>query len=168
MKSGNQRILAVAARTERIGCVVVESGDLVFWEGSAEMAKDAEGAAKQLRAWIHEFQPDVVVSENPDAAGKKSGVQIPILQAFVEVGQDVQAVNLVVRRERPFQNVYDEAKSLAEEFPDLEGMVPEKPPIWGKEPYNLVFFEALALVRDAGLLQPLARSAKADTEGEAV
>ncbi|WP_197917298.1 hypothetical protein [Thiosulfatihalobacter marinus] len=148
--------------------MVVESGDLVFWEGSAEMAKDADGAAKQLRAWIQEFQPDVVVSENPDAAGKKSGVQIPILQAFVEVAQDVQAVNLVVRRERPFQNVYDEAKRLAEEFPDLEGMVPEKPPIWGKEPYNLVFFEALALMRDAGLLQPLAGPAKADAEGEAV
>lgn len=159
MKSGNQRILAVAARTERIGCVVVESGDLVFWEGSAEMAKDAEGAAKQLRAWIHEFQPDVVVSENPDAAGKKSGVQIPNLRAFVEVGRDEQAINLVVRRKRPFQNVYDEAKRLAEEFPDFEGIVPEKPPIWGKEPYNLVFFEALALMRDAGMLKPFTRSA---------
>lgn len=158
MKSGNQRILAVAARTERIGCVIVENGDLIFWEGSAEMAKDAAGAAKQLRAWIHEFQPDVVISENPDVAGRKGGVQIPILRAFVEVGQDEPIVNLVVRRERPHRNVYEEANRLAEEFPDLEGMVPKKPPIWGKEPYNLVFFEALALVRDAGFLRPLAGS----------
>lgn len=162
MRPGNQRILAVAARTERIGCVIVENGDLIFWEGSTEMAKDAEGAAKQLRVWIQEFQPDVIVSENPAAAGKKSGVQIPILRAFVEVGHDEPIINLVVRRERPYQNVYDQAKRLAEEFPDLEGMVPDKPPIWGKEPYNLVFFEALALVRDAGLLKPLVGTSTAD------
>jgi hypothetical protein len=162
MTPGNQRILAVAARTERIGCVIVENGDLIFWEGSAEMAKDATSAGKQLRAWIREFQPDVVVSENPDAAGKKGGIQIPILKTFVAVGQDESVVNLVVRRKRLFKNVYDEARRLAVEFPDLEGMVPEKPPIWGKEPYNLVFFEALALVRDAGLLKRLSGSSGSD------
>ncbi len=154
MKPGKQRILAVAARTERIGCVVIENGELSYWIGSAEMAKDADQATKQLRVWVREFQPDVFVSENPDAPGKKSGVQLAILKAFCAIGEDEPIINLVVRRERPCRNVYEEARQLAEAFPELLGIVPQKPPIWKKEPYNLVFFEALALVRDAGLLQP--------------
>lgn len=166
MTPNKQRVLAVAARSGRIGCVVVENGDLIFWQGSQKEAASKEQAVKCLRDWIREFRPDVLVSENPDAAGDKYGEQIPILQGFAEAGQDLPIVNLVVRRERPFDNVYEEAAHLAQQFPDLKDMVPKKPPIWMNEPYRLVFFEALALVRDAGLLNPFPRSEKENGAGQ--
>ena len=155
MRVGSQRILAVTARTERIGCVVVEDGDLVFWQGSASVSGHPEQAGEQLARWIREFRPDIVISQDPDAAGRKRGAQLDVLRTFARVGAEAPVVNLFVRRRQPFANAYLEAQYLASHFPDLEDMVPTKPPIWRKESYSLVFFEALALVRDAGLLKPI-------------
>ncbi len=146
------RILAVSARSERIGYVVVENDDLLFWEGTTA-AKDPYIAAAHLFSWIQMFRPDVVISENPETPGRKSGKQIAILRAFAEVSDREPPVSLLVRRRRLYVNLYEEAKHLARRFPDMKELVPEKPPIWRKEPYRLIFFEALSLIRDAGLLQ---------------
>ena len=151
--TGPARVLSVAARAERIGCVVLENGELMYWEGSSAAAIDAEAAADRLRRWLRASRSDVLVSEDPVSPGSKHGKQLAILMAFAEVGDEEPVISLQVSRQRPFQNVYEEARHLAEQFPDLAEIVPEKPPIWGKEPYNLVFFEALALVRDGGLLE---------------
>ncbi len=51
-----------------------------------------------MRKWVREFKPDILVAENPDAAGKKSGEQIPILKAFASVGDDLPIPNLMVVR----------------------------------------------------------------------
>jgi len=154
MARRNQRVLAVTARTGRLGCVVVDDGDLVIWDTSEKGAASPEAAGAKLRAWIAEYRPDVLVSENPDAAGRKHGLQIEILKTLAEIGQDLPLLNLVVRRHRRFHNAYEEAQDLGAQFPELSMMVPQKPPIWGNEPYNLVLFEALVLVREAGLLRP--------------
>ncbi|MEP3300282.1 MAG: hypothetical protein ABJO27_27990 [Pseudoruegeria sp.] len=130
----------------------MDDGNLVFWEGSAKWAKSADGATKQFRCWIAQFKPDVVISENPDAAGAKRVVQIPILHALADVGQETSAINLLVRRQRPFANLYEEAKDLVDKFPALRTLAVKKPKIWAKEPYSLVFFDAMSLVRDAGLM----------------
>ena len=153
MESNRQRVLAVAARTGRIACVVLDDGELVIWDASEKAGSSAEEAAKKLRIWVREFKPDVLVSENPDAAQQKSGVQIPILKAFTAVGEDLGILNLVVQRKKRFRNAYVEASHLGEQFPDLAHLVPKKPRIWESEPYNLACFEALALAREAGLLK---------------
>lgn len=154
MGRNGQRVLSVAARTGRIACVVLDEGELVIWDASEKGSFSATDAAKKLRAWVKEFKPDVLITENPDAAWKKRGVQIPILKALASVGEDLGIQNLVVRRTRRFANAYVEAKHLGEQFPDLAHLVPKKPQIWQSEPYNLACFEALALVREAGLLKP--------------
>ncbi|MEW9920372.1 hypothetical protein AB2B41_12220 [Marimonas sp. MJW-29] len=109
----------------------------------------------KLKDWIAEFAPDVLVTENPDAPGRKRGLQIDILKRFDAIGQELPIINLLVRRRQSFRNAYEEAADLARQFPDLAMMVPAKPPIWGNEPYNLILFEALVLMREAGLLKAL-------------
>jgi len=160
MTRSQQRVLAVAARCGRLGAVVVDAGDLIIWDTSGKGAKSVNGAVAALKGWIEEFQPDVIVTENPDCAGRKKGRQLRILRAFADVGQEATALNLVIRRERKFENAYEEAAQFAAQFPDLAPLIPAKPPIWGNEPYGLIYFEALALVRDAGLLGSGAATAK--------
>ncbi len=152
MTGSARRILAVAARCGRLGCVVVDEGDLVIWDASRKGAESVENAVATLKAWIDEFRPDVLVTENPDSAGRKRGRQLRILRAFADVGQDAALINVVIRRQRVFDNIYDEARDFADQFPDLAPLIPVRPPIWEKEPYRLIYFEALALIRDAGLL----------------
>lgn len=145
------RILAVSARSERIGYVVVEDGELLFWEGTTA-AKDARTAGAYLFSWMQTFRPDIMVSENPETPGRKGSKQIAILRAFAEVADREAPVNLLVRRQKPHANLYEEAKQLAHYFPDIMELVPNKPPIYRKEPYRLIFFEALSLIRDADLI----------------
>lgn len=153
MAPKNQRALAIASRSGRLGCVVVDDGDLVIWDTSEKGAGSVNAAAVKLKEWIAEFNPDVLVTENPDAPGRKHGLQIDILKRFNSIGQELSIASLVVRRRQSHRNAYEEASELAGQFPDLSAMVPEKPPIWGSEPYNLILFEALVLVREAGLLK---------------
>lgn len=139
--------------------MVVDAGDLIIWDTSGRGAKSVQKAVAKLRAWHDEFRPDVLITENPDCAGRKKGRQLRILRAFAEAGQDVEALHLVVRRERRFDNVYDEAVEFGSQFPDLAPFIPAKPPIWGNEAYGLIYFEALALIRDAGLFGSDTRAA---------
>jgi len=147
-------VLAVAARTGRLGSVVIDDGALIIWDTSEKAASSEALAAKKLRSWVKEFRPDCLVTENPDTAGQKRGAQIPILKSFAAVGDDLPILNLVVTRKRLFKNAYLEAENFGNQFPDIAHLAPKKPAIWEREPYQLVCFEALALVRDAGLLAP--------------
>ena len=158
MPTNTQRVLAVAARAGRVGFVVVDNGELIWWEASEKASEEKEidnaaaAAAALLREWITTYQPDCLVSENPDSATNKSGKQIPILQALASVGEDLPIRNRLVQRKQLFANAYIEAKHLAKQFPELKGYLPKKPKIWQSEPYRLVIFEALALAREAELL----------------
>lgn len=153
MASRNQRALAVAARSGRLGCVVVDDGNLVIWDTSEKGSNSPDEAAAKLHDWIAEFNPNVLVTENPDAPGRKRGQQLAILKRFDVIGQELPIVSLLVRRQQSFRNAYEEAADLARQYPDLAAMVPNKPPIWGNEPYNLILFEALVLAREGGLLK---------------
>lgn len=147
------RVLSVAVRTGRMACVVLDDGDLVIWDASRKAVKTQAQAARKLRRWLREFRPEIVITENPDSAGQKRGAQIRILKTLVSVAEDQPLRNMVVRRQKPFRNAYLEAEELGHQFPDLQHLVPKKPPIWKSEPYNMACFEALALARDAGVLQ---------------
>jgi hypothetical protein len=152
MRSDRKRVLSVSARTGRIGCVLLEHRRPVFWATSEKASQSAEAATSKLRDWVEEFKPAVLVSENPDTARRKGSAQRGILKAFQAVGEELSLLNLVVRRQRNFQNFYLEIEDLVRRFPELKSTAPKKPPIWKSEPYRLVCYEALALTQDAGLL----------------
>lgn len=145
-------MLSLAARTGRIGCILLDAGRPVFWAASESASATVETATDKLRDWVGEFEPDVLVSENPDTARRKGSAQKEILAAFCAMGEEMPLLNLVVRRERRFANFYLEIADLARRFPELAHIAPEKPPIWKKEPYWVISFEALALTQDAGVL----------------
>lgn len=143
MPTNASRVLAIAARTKRVGCVHLVDGKLVDW-GYAEIDTVEEAVAK-LYGWLETYKPNCLISENPETAFRKSGMQIPVLQAFVEIGKDQPVLNILLTRKKTHKNLYLEAESLAEKFPDITSRVPNKPPIWLPEHRNLVYFDALAL-----------------------
>ena len=151
-----QRVLAVAARSTGLACVLIEAGDLLLWVNSEAGTKGPDAAVAVLRKWVATYRPDVVITENPDAAGAKRGRQIAILRALHEAAQDMELLNVSLRRHQPFKNAYEQARDLAQRCPEIERALPVKPPIWKSEHRNLVIFEALALARDAGLLRSIA------------
>jgi len=153
MRSKAGRVLSVAVRTGRMACILLDGGELVFWATSRKAAKTKERAAAKFREWIEEFRPDGLVTENPDCAGQKRGAQIKILKTLFTVAEDQPVPNIAVCRAKRFRNAYLDAEEFGRQFPDISHLVPKKPPIWKGEPYHLACFEALALARDAGVLE---------------
>ncbi len=132
----------------------MDRGRVARWTTSEKGARSAVEATTKLRYWVDTFGPQILVTENPDAASRKRGRQRDILKAFLAVGDDLPLRNLVVQRRRRHRNIYLEAASAAVRFPELAAVLPEKPPIWRKEPYRLVISEALILLQDAQLVEP--------------
>jgi hypothetical protein len=153
MRAKARRVLSVAVRTGRMACILLDGGELVFWATSRKAAKTKERAATKFRKWIEEFRPDLLVTENPDCAGQKRGAQIKILKILFTVAEDQPIPNIAVCREKRFRNAYLDAEEFGRQFPDISHLVPKKPPIWKGEPYQLACFEALAMARDAGILE---------------
>jgi len=138
-------VLAVAARSTYVGCVHLIDGRLADW-GHGEIHSVEEATAK-LHSWLNIYKPDVLVTEDPTTEFKKSGKQIPILEAFVEIGREEPVMNMVLTRKKTHKNLYLHAASLSEHYPEIASRVPKKPPIWLPGHRNLVYFDALALAK---------------------
>lgn len=139
------RAIAVAAKTGRIGCVYLVSGILKDWQMSRKGAETEADAALTLRRWIVKYDPDTVISENPDSAGNKGDKQKGILGAWARIAEDTPLLNMLVVRAQKYQNIYVEAEQLAKKYPQIKNEVPTKPPIWMPEPRKTVLFEALSM-----------------------
>ena len=139
------RVLAVAARSTYVGCVHLINGQLADW-GHAE-THSVEDATAKLESWLKIYKPDVLVTEDPTTEFKKSGRQIAILEAFVEISREAPVANMVLSRKKTHKNLYLHATSLAKHYPEIASRVPKKPPIWLPGHRNLVYFDALALAK---------------------
>ena len=145
MSTNKPSVLAVAARTMHVGCVHMVDGKLADW--GLAFVRTPEQAIDKLNDWLEIYKPDCLVTENPETAFRKSGKQIPILEAFVEIGRKASVLNLVLTRKKTHKNLYLQAASLAEHYPEIKSRVPKKPPIWLPGHRNLVYFDALALAK---------------------
>ena len=145
MSTKTPTVLAVAVRTMHVGCVHLVDGKLADW-GLACVHSTEEASAK-LSDWLDIYKPDCLVTENPETEFKKSGKQIDIQKAFVDIGRHAQVLNMVLTRKKTHKNLYLQAASLAEQFPEIASRAPKKPPIWLPGHRNLVFFDALALAK---------------------
>lgn len=138
-------MLVLAAKTGRIGCVLLVDGVLKDWKISENGSKSGNAAVQVFRTWLADYQPDLVVSENPDTASRKGEKQRAILKVFADVAEELPLLNMVVARKRRFKNLYLEAAALAERHEAIAALVPSQPPIWLPQPRQMVYFEALAL-----------------------
>ena len=151
-----QRVLAVSVRCRGMAAVLLEGGDVLLWSTSRKGTQSTDKALEVIRRWVKTYRPDVLVTENPDQAGRKSGRQIRTLRALVDMGSELDILGLVVRRDQSERNVYEQAASFAAMCPELKRVVPQKPAIWKSEPRTVAVFEALGLARSAGLLRSIA------------
>lgn len=147
-----RRVLSVAARSGRLGFVLLTGETLASWGTSEKGAKDIDAALERLHSWVVEYDPDVLITEDPERSHNKGKKQRAIMQAFLSVAKDWSLEHHIAIRQAQVTNLYKDAAEVAKAFPELADQVPEKPPIWTAEPYRLVYFEALVLARDAGFI----------------
>lgn len=139
-------VLALAARHGRVGYVLLVDGEPKDWRLSHLASQSSRLASGQLEGWLGRYDPDAVVLEDYRKAGRKSRKTQMILKALQRTSIRSGAVTVALERKQPYPNKFIEARELAERFPAFSAWVPKRPKLWQREPRNLVYFEALALL----------------------
>lgn len=139
-------VLTVAVSTGRIAYVYLENGKPVRWGMSRKAAKSTQNAAQIVKSWIDDFSPDLLISENPETAYRKGAKSRQILETIGELFEAADGLNVRLARVQSYQTKFQEAKALAQTYPELKHLCPLQPPIWMPEPRNVSYFEALSFV----------------------
>ena len=152
MNARRLTVLALAARCSRVGYVLIVDGLAKDWALSRVASLDPQAASTYLAGWIDRFNPNVIVLEDYQSAGRKADRTKTILKALQHTAATSSAVVTSLVREQTYPNKFVEAHDLVERFPELAAWVPRRPRLWEREPRNLVYFEALALAVQSGVL----------------
>ena len=139
------RTLAFAASTGRVAAVFLENDAVVGWRMSRKASKSPSTAVNCAKSWIDDYNPDLIISEDPGASNK--GVHVKaLLEAIGQVSDQADGLNIRLNRFHAFDDKYAEAKALAVQYPQIQRKLPKKPPIWMPEPHAISYFEALSYV----------------------
>jgi hypothetical protein len=141
------RVLAVAVASRKIACVFLIDGCLKDWQLSRSGGMSAPKGRSFLRTAIARFRPDLVLIENPYAPTRKYGQPRAILLAMAQDLADSAMPHRLVNRKQAYSNKYKEAAALSERFPEISPWLPNTRRLWDNEPAEMIYFEALALVR---------------------
>jgi len=153
MKTKRQRVLSVAVASGKIAYVFLINGELKDWQCSRSASLSPSKGRSFLRKATIRLEPNLVVAEDPYRPTRKYGSSLGVLYALVQELVDSAKPHTLVQRSQRFANKYEEAKVLAQRFPEIAPWLPRTPKIWEAEPVNAVYFEALSmavLITDEG------------------
>jgi hypothetical protein len=142
-----QRVLSIAVASRKIAYVFLIDGCLKDWQLSRAGGRSAPKGRSFLRTAIAQYKPDLVVIENPYGPTRKYGKPREILLTMAQDLADSATPHRLVIRTQTFANKYEEAAALARQFPEISPWLPKTRRIWDNEPTEMIYFEALALVR---------------------
>lgn len=138
-------MLAVAVRRDQACAVCLQGRKLKDWTVSHKAARSADDALEVLGRWMAIYRPEIVISQNPDSATRKSARNRAILRAIGRAIADEDVLDLLVTRTFAYDNIYEEAVAIVARYPELRHKLPTKPKIWETEPRRIIYFEALSL-----------------------
>ncbi len=147
-------VLAVAVASGAASWVYLVDGDLKDWEMWREQTANHAKARSLLRNLMARYEPDTVVTEDPDRNCAKSGNALKLLQVLAQDARDQAPHHVRVVRGRNSQTKYDEAKDLSRRFPALAAYLPDEPKLSKREERRLIIFEALSLALAASEASP--------------
>lgn len=139
--------VAFAAAYRRVGMVYVVGDNALYWKIQCVTGcKKSESAARFAERVIKEWKPDVIVTERPEAATRKSDQTKAMTAAIANVAADSLKIDVVIERGHNFNNKHEEAVHLVSKYPQLAGLLPKPRRFFDPEPRNTVVFEALSLI----------------------
>lgn len=140
-----QSVLAIAVATDVLAWVYLVDSELKDWCCLRKCVADPPQARNLMRTVIAEYEPDTIVTENPDRCCGKSGRALKLLRVLAQDAADQPGHHVRVVRCQSSATKYEEAKALAEQFPEFAPLLPEKPKLFVRERRRMIVFEALSL-----------------------
>ena len=145
MIGGARKRLAIAVMNDRVGYVYCVGDNLLDWGMSVEAAKNIDAIFRQVSVWIRSYRPATVITEECTAMSRKGTRTRALIEAVGAAARDLGVKHEGVVRIRRFKNKYEEAGSIAIQYPELLDWIPKKRRAWETEPRDTIYFEAIAL-----------------------
>lgn len=143
--TGRRTKLAVAVASGVMAYVYLVDEDLKDWGSWRSQTADHGKARSLIRDLIARYEPETVVTEDPDRDCAKAGDALKLLQVIAQDARDQAGHHVRIVRNQSDQTKHDEAKSLAARFPAFAPMLPEEPKLFVREERRMILFEALSL-----------------------
>lgn len=153
MTAKRLRVLAITAATGRVGYVFLIGDELKDWHISRKASEDTKEVRIFARKWMSYLAPDILITEVTDRRSRKGQHSKVLIRAVVAVAKKADIKVISLPKIRTHKNKFEAAKTLVEKYPQIKEWLPEQPKIWLPEPRNVTYFEALALVHQAGLTE---------------
>jgi hypothetical protein len=140
--------MAIAVSTGRVAYVLLIDGVLCDWGGARSAGRGALQARRQAHRWFLKLRPDIVVTEDVAPQSRKSLRTRAVISAINSAAAEAQLFDISVPRVQRHANKYDEARALAERFPEIAAWVPKPRRLWEGIAPKVLYFEALALAAE--------------------
>ena len=145
----DRRVLVIAVASGRVGHVFLDHREVVGHGMSRKASTGTSEAGAHAAKLIENFRPDIVVTEKVLANSKKGDTTIEVIEAITSVAEMADVTDLNVVRSHSFDNRFNEARDLAERYPEMRPYLPRTRKPWEAEPKALIYFEALSLFESA-------------------
>ena len=146
----NHRVIAIAAATGRIGCVLLIGSNVKQCKMLRRSGLKADLAERQTKIWIKNMKPEALVTENVGLRSRKSETTIRNIHAIIDEGRKANLIVYPVHRKKRFKNKFAEAVALADMHPEMKSFLPTRNrKCFDTEPRKLIFFEALSMAHTA-------------------
>lgn len=139
------RFVAFAAAYRRVGAILIEGDQVKEWKMSTNAALDCAATKDFAHKMIHQWKPDVVVTERIDTAHAKGIHTKQVISVIASIAEQCPVLDISIKRVQLFDNKYEEAADMVMRYPILASIQPIRR-FFDCEPRSTVIFEALALV----------------------
>ena len=142
---GRSSTLAVAVAAGVLSWVYLVDGELKDWETWRARVADHGKARSKLRELIAAYEPDTVVTEDPDRSCAKAGQSLKLLRVVAQDARDQAAHHVRVVRSASDATKLEKAQNLARRFPPVAPLLPAERKLSRREERRMIVFDALAL-----------------------
>jgi len=148
------RLLAVDPATPGFGFVVLEGPlRLLDWGLKKAIGNKQDVALEQIGELVTHYQPSVIVVENIRGKGSRRCARVrkmihAIMKQAEQNGVEIQLVSPGKVREMfattKAMNKDQRSRAIANQFPEIEPILPPVRKIWMSEPFGSTIFDAMA------------------------
>jgi hypothetical protein len=138
-----KRVLALDVHAVSFGYAVLENGELLYWGTSRWKADDGARMELAVSRLMNRWDPTQVVVRE----GTPSRQAARITKLARKSGVPVVTIPRSLERKTfgpSCANRFDRAAAVASRYAKLESRVPEKRKLWGREPFQIRLFNAIA------------------------
>lgn len=140
-----RKTIAICANHDRMACVLFIGQQPMLWELVFKPTETTKKIEAQVRKWIDQFEPNLILTEDFKTAKRKGDRTKMVMEVIKRTAKRSEAPCFERLRLQPYLNRDDQIAELCERYPQLRSVAPKRRRHHDKEPAVTTIFDAVAM-----------------------